>query len=167
MIFIVKAITNKEDQVADLISDRVKKKKLAVYSVARPQGLRGYVILEALDHETAEQAALKLPYVKGVLPKVLEYKEIEKMIEPVTLEINIEKGDIVEMLSDPFKREKAKVVRIDKQKEEVVVELLEVAVPIPITVKIDNVKVIRRSKEEIEEEESKKEEFSESDWNIE
>ncbi len=43
-----------------------------------------------------------------------------------------------------FKRENAKVTRIDKSKEEVVVELLEAAVPIPITVKMDSVKVIRR-----------------------
>jgi transcriptional antiterminator NusG len=56
------------------------------------------------------------------------------------------------MLTEPFKREKAKVVRVDKTKEEVIVELLEAAVPIPITVKLDNVKVIRRTKEELEEE---------------
>ena len=37
---------------------------------------------------------------------------------------------------------------IDKIKEEVVVELLEAAVPIPITVSMDAVKVIRRDNEE-------------------
>ncbi|MBS3073772.1 transcription elongation factor Spt5, partial [Candidatus Pacearchaeota archaeon] len=74
--------------------------------------------------------------------------EIEKMIEPVIADIKIEKGDIVEILTEPFKREKAKVTKVDKTKEEVVVELLEAAVPIPITVKIDNVKVIRRTSEE-------------------
>jgi len=153
MIFIVKAITNKEDQVAELIADRVAKKKLEVFSIARPHGLRGYIILEAVDREVAERAALKLPYVKGVLPKSLEYKEIEQMIEPAIEEVNIEKGDIVEILSEPFKREKAKVIRVDKQKEDVVIELLEAAVKIPITVKLDNVKVIRRTKEEVEEEE--------------
>ena len=38
--------------------------------------------------------------------------------------------------------------RIDKIKEEVVVELLEAAVPIPITIKLDAVKVIRRESED-------------------
>jgi len=33
---------------------------------------------------------------------------------------------------------------VDQTKEEVVVELLEAAIPIPITVKLDSVKVIRR-----------------------
>lgn len=158
MIFVVKVTTNKEDQALDLIADRAEKKKLNVFSVARPHGLRGYIILEALDTESAERAIYNLPYVKGLIPKAISYKEIETMIQPVVTAINIEKGDIVEMLTEPFKREKAKVVRIDKAREEVVVELLEAAVPIPITVKIDNVKVIRRTKEEgeIGEEEEEK-----------
>ena len=51
------------------------------------------------------------------------------------------------MLTEPFKKEKAKIININKAKEEIVIELLESTVPIPITVKIDNVKVIRRTKE--------------------
>ena len=38
--------------------------------------------------------------------------------------------------------ERAKVVRIDKDKEEVTVELVEVAVPIPVTIKLGTVKVL-------------------------
>ena len=66
------------------------------------------------------------------------------MLEQVKVEMNVHKGDIVEIIAGPFKRENAKVMRINKQKEEIVVELLESAVPIPITVKMDAVKVIRR-----------------------
>ena len=73
------------------------------------------------------------------------------MLEQVKHEVNIQKNDIVEIISGPFKREQAKITRIDKQKEDVVVELLEAAVPIPITVKMDAVKVIRRETEEKEE----------------
>ncbi|MBN2142156.1 transcription elongation factor Spt5, partial [Candidatus Woesearchaeota archaeon] len=60
---------------------------------------------------------------------------------------NIQKNDIAEIISGPFKREKCKITRIDKTKEEVVVELLEAAVPIPLTLKMDAVKVIRRDEE--------------------
>ena len=70
------------------------------------------------------------------------------MIEPSIATITIKEGDIVEMISEPFKKEKAKVIRIDKQKEEVVVSLLGSVVPLPVTVKIDNVKVIRREDEQ-------------------
>lgn len=148
MIYVVKVTTNKEEQALDLVANRAEKRALNVFSIARPHGLRGYILIEALDKESAEQAVFNLPYVKGIISKSLDYKEIENMIEPVVADIKIEKGDVVEILSEPFKREKAKVVKIDKLKEEVVVELLEAAIPIPITIKLDNVKVIRRTAEE-------------------
>ena len=66
------------------------------------------------------------------------------MIEQIKTPMNIQERDIVEIISGPFKREKAKVKRIDEGKEEVVVELLEAAIPIPMTLKLDAVKVIRR-----------------------
>ncbi len=147
MIFIVKVTTNKEERVLDLIEERVKKKTLNVFSVLRPHGLRGYVLLEAEDRESAEEAAFDLPYVKGIIGKTIAYEEIKNMIEPSATTISIKEGDIVEMISEPFKKEKAKVLRIDKQKEEVVVSLLGAVVPLPVTVKLDNVKVIRREEE--------------------
>ena len=153
MIFIIKVTTNKEEKAVDMISDRAEKKQLNVFSVSRPHGLRGYILLEAEDRESAEEAVFNLPYVKGIIGKTITYEEIKNMIEPSIVNITIKEGDIVEMISEPFKKEKAKVVRVDKQKEEVVVSLLGAVVPLPVTVKIDNVKVIRREGEEDEEEE--------------
>jgi len=147
MIFIIKVTTNKEERVLDMVADRVQKKSLNVFSVLRPHGLRGYVLLEAEDRESAEEAAFNLPYVKGIIGKTINYEEIKNMIEPSATTVSIKEGDIVEMISEPFKKEKAKVIRIDKQKEEVVVSLLGSVVPLPVTVKIDNVKVIRREDE--------------------
>jgi len=152
MIFIIKVSANKEDQAVDLIADRIGKKGLNVYSIARPHGLRGYILMEADSRDTVEEACFDLPYVKSMLPKTVEYEEIKSMIEPEVTSLNIEKGDIVEIIAEPFKKEKAKIIRIDKSKEEVVVELLEATVPIPITVKIDNVRVIRRERDEDKEE---------------
>jgi len=148
MIFALRVTANREDQVVDFLSSNVKRKKLEVYSVVRSHGMRGYVFLEAESMEVAQSASYGVPYAKGVLPAPVDYKEIEPMLEKSKASTNIQKSDIVEIISGPFKREKAKITRIDQQKEEVVVELLESAVPIPITVKIDSVKVIRREGEE-------------------
>jgi transcriptional antiterminator NusG len=147
-IYVVKVTTNKEDKAFEMIADKVTKKNVGIYSILRPHGIRGYIFLESPDRENAEEAAYNLPYVKGILPKNVTYDEISQMVEPVASEINIEKGDIVEIIGEPFKKEKAKVVRIDRIKEEVVVSLLNAAVPIPVSVKLDNVKVIRREDEE-------------------
>ncbi len=143
-IFALRTTANREDQVLAFVSSNAARKKLGVYSAIAPHGMRGYIFLEAVDRHEAEQAAYGVPYAKGLLPNEIEYDEIEHMLEQVKKDINIQKNDIAEILSGPFKREKAKIARVDKAKEEVVVELLEAAVPIPITLKIDAVKVIRR-----------------------
>ena len=152
-IFALRTTANREDQVLDFLSANVQKKGLEVYAVIRPHGMRGYIFVEAVDRINAEQAAFNVPYARGLLPKEIDYKEIEHMLEQVRRDVNIKKNDIVEIISGPFKREQARITRIDQAKEEVVVELLEAAVPIPITVKMDSVKVIRRDSDESEEEE--------------
>lgn len=147
-IFALRTTANREDQVMDFLVSNAAKKKLEVFSVIKTHGLRGYIFVEAMSRADAEQAAFNIPYARGILPNVIGYNEIEHMLEQVKVERNIQKLDIVELISGPFKRESAKVTRIDKAKEEVVVELLESAVPIPITVKMDAVKVIRRERDE-------------------
>ncbi len=144
MIFIIKVQTNKEERAVDMISERAEKKGLNVFSVSRPHGLRGYVLLEAEDRESAEESVFNLPYVKGIIGKTIGYEEIKDMIEPSVEAISIKEGDIVEMIGSTFKGEKAKVQKVDKGKEEVVVNLLGAVVSFPVTVKVDNVKVIRR-----------------------
>jgi len=150
MIFIIKVTTNKEERAVELIADRVEKKKINVYSIAKPHGLKGYIFLEAVDRDSAEEAAFNLPYVKGIVGQPVSYEQIKGMLEPTVESMNINKDDIVEMIAEPFKKEKAKVVRIDKAKGEAVVSLLGAAVPIPVTVKLDNLRVVRR--DEMEEE---------------
>jgi len=150
MIFIIKVTTNKEERAVDMIAEKVEKKDLNVHSVSRPHGLRGYILLEAEDRDSAEEAVFNLPYIKGIIGKTISYEEIKGMVEPSVSTITIKEGDIVEMIGATLKGEKAKVLRIDKQKEEVVVSLLGAVVPLPVTVKIDNVKVIRREEGEEE-----------------
>jgi len=134
-IYALRTTANREDQVMDFITSNIKKKELDVFAVIRPHGMRGYIFLEAATRAAAEQAAFNVPYARGILPKEIEYREIEHMLEQVKRDIDIRK-------------------RLDKAKEEVVVELLEAAVPIPITVKLDAVKVIRRESDAEEKEEA-------------
>ncbi|MBI5803415.1 transcription elongation factor Spt5 [Candidatus Pacearchaeota archaeon] len=148
MIFIIKVTTNKEERALDLISERVQKKELNVFSVSRTHGLRGYLVLEAEDVDSAKEAVFNLPYIKGIIGKPVEYEEIKNMFQPVVEATSIKEGDIVEVIGQNFKGEKAKVLRVDKQKEEVVVSLLAAVVQFPVTMKIDNIKVIRREEAE-------------------
>lgn len=143
-IFGVRVTANREDQVMGFLISNVRRKKMNVYSIIRPHGMRGYIFVEAQTKDDVEQATRGVPYARGVLDKEVEYQEIDHMLEQSKKEINIRKNDIAEIISGPFKRQQCKIARVDKAKEEVVVELLEAAVPIPITLKMDAVKVIRR-----------------------
>lgn len=147
MIFIIKVTTNKEEKAVEMIADRAEKKDINVYSVFKPHGLRGYIFIESEDRESAEEAAFNLPYVKGIIGKTISYDDVKDMLEPSIESISINEGDIVEMIGSTLKGEKAKVLRVDKQKEEVTVSLLGALIQLPVTLKIDNVKVIGREGE--------------------
>lgn len=147
-LYALRVTANREDQVMTFVSSNVVRKKVAVYSVIRPHAMRGYIFIEAESRADAEQAAYGVPYSRGILPNEIGYHEIEHMLEQAKKDVDIRKNDIAEIISGPFKREKCKISRVDKAKEEVVVELLEAAVPIPITLKMDAVKVIRRDNED-------------------
>ncbi len=143
----LRTAANREDQVVDYLVSKLHSKTLGVLAVIKAHGMRGYVFIEATSKEDAETALQGVPYARGLLPAEIPYQEIEHMLEQVKVEMNVRKSDIVEIISGPFKRENAKVIRINRQKEEIVVELLESAVPIPITVKMDAVKVVRREED--------------------
>ncbi|MBD3319162.1 transcription elongation factor Spt5 [Candidatus Woesearchaeota archaeon] len=151
-IFALRTSANREDQVMDFVASHVKQKKLPVYALIFPHGTKGYIFVEAGDRQSAEQAAYGVPYARGILPKEVQFKEIEHMLEVTKKVRNIRINDIVEIIAGPLKREQAKIVRIDQQKGEVVVHLLTAPVPMPLTMKTDAVKVIRREHDDDEEE---------------
>jgi len=146
MIFVIRVTSNKEEQAIELIERNAKKKEINISSVIAPFGLKGYILLETTTKENAEMAVYRVPYVKGILNKILDVKDIENFFRPPSEIVQVEEGDIVEIISEPFKNEKGKVKRIIKQKNEAIVDLLEAVVPMPIFVKLDNLKVIKKEK---------------------
>jgi len=145
LIFVYRVTAGQEKVVVDVLRHKVAKDKLPVYSIALLGDMRGYLILEAEDEVVARQAAMKIPHIKGVLARSMDVNEIAPLIEMRTAKLQIAKGDVVELISGPFKGEKAKIIKIDESKDEVTVELLEVAVPIPVTIKINTVKVYQKA----------------------
>jgi len=146
MIYVYRVTAGQEKVVLDMLSKKVKKENLEIYSIAYFEDLKGYLIVEGKDEVSVRQAGLRIPHIKGVLERPMELKDIEGMIEaakPAVLSIN--KGDVVELISGPFKGEKARVIKIDTNKDEVTVELTEVAVPIPVTIKANTIKVFQKA----------------------
>lgn len=147
-LFIIRTAIGREEQVLDFLASNAKKASNSIFSLLHPQGMTGYIIVEAEELPAIKQVAFGVPYVRGILSKPVSMSEIEGMIEFKPEEIDLNKGDIVSITAGPFKGEKAKVSRVDKTKAQVVLELLEAAVPIPITLGMDSVKVIGKKEGE-------------------
>ncbi len=154
-IFAVRTTIGQERTVADMLTNRAEKESFEVYTILVPHDIRGYIMVEALDKSEIEKSLKGVSHARGILEGMIDAPEIEKFYEPKPMVTKVESGDIVELTSGPFKGEKARVVRIDIKKEEITVEFFEATVPIPVTVKGDSIKVIRR---ESSDEDSKMEE---------
>jgi transcriptional antiterminator NusG len=142
MLFAYRVTAGQESIVADLLYEKIKKTKAPVNALIVSPRLKGYLIVESPSEMDAKRVITNIPHVKGVLHKPMAITEISSMLESKPAEITLNKGDLVEITAGPFKGEKAKVVRLNKEKEEVTVELIEVAVPIPVTIKIGTIKVL-------------------------
>ena len=59
-IFALRTTSNREDQVFDFISANAGKRKIPVFSIIRPHGLRGYIFIEAESRQSAEEAYHKV-----------------------------------------------------------------------------------------------------------
>ena len=147
MIFAVRTIGGREAQVMEKISSKAKMDKLRIYSILHPRGIKGYIFVEAEEKDDVLKSIFKVRNAKGIVGEV-GMGEVEKFLQPSAEQIKINTGDIVEIIAGPFRGERAKVKRVMKQKEEVIVELLEAAVPIPVTLKIDAIKIVERKENE-------------------
>ena len=151
--FIVRTTAGRERQVAERLEKLAEKEKKeegisVIKSILNPDTIKGYLFVEADSRDEVVQEVYGLSHVKGVIEKPIEFEEIKHFITAAPKPITLKEGDIVELITAPFKNEKARVKRVNKVKEEVVVELLEAAVPIPMTVSIDNVRLVQSSEEE-------------------
>lgn len=143
-IYALKTTINQEKAVGDMLAHKVKKHKVGVVAVLSPPELRGYVLVEAYDRDLLEQVIKGVPHARGLVQGETALAEVEHFLQPKPAVAGIAEGDIVELVAGPFKGERARVQRIDAAKEEITVELFEAMVPIPVTVRGDNVRVLQK-----------------------
>lgn len=120
----------------------LKNKDGKIKAILSPAELKGYIFVEGDDADTIREALKNVPHVRGVIDRPVDVEKLDKFFATKIAEIVFKEGDTVEVVGGPFKREKARIVRINEQKREAKIELLESAVPIPITIKLDLLKKI-------------------------
>jgi len=144
-IYAVKTTVNQERTVARLIEAFVEKKKKGdVRSIFAPDELKGYILVETTDPDLIDQAIQTIPYARTRIAGSSDISEVEHFLTPKPTVTGIEEGCIVELISGPFKGERAIVKRVDETHEEITIELFEAMVPIPVTVRGDSVRILSR-----------------------
>jgi len=146
-IFAIKTTSKQERTVADNILKAIDTKvtDVKVTAIIVPNELQGYVLIETPEKlNRIEQLVEKIAHARSVIKGETTLAEVGHFLIPKPVVAGIEEGTIVEMIAGPFKGEKAVVKRVDSAKEEITVELYDSVVPIPITVRGDNVRVVEK-----------------------
>jgi transcription termination/antitermination protein NusG len=161
-VYVVRTTIGQESSVAALVEAQARNKKLAIKAVLVPENVKGYVFVEATEHRYVEQVVSGIAHIRGGTIGKISEKELDSFLVPKKTTEGLSLNDIVEITGGPFKGEKARVGKIDFEKEEVVLELLETPNPIPVKVKADYIRIVEKAQlteKKSEEEEEEKQGF--------
>ena len=140
IIVAARTTTGRENAVIEAMENVVHSEKIAVKSIFHPEQLKGYVFIEGRFSDI-EEAIKNVPHVRGLINQDVNMSELERFLISEKSDIKVETNDIVEIIGGPFKGENARITRVDEGKNEITVELLEAAIPIPVTISINSVRI--------------------------
>ncbi|MDR1819743.1 MAG: transcription elongation factor Spt5 [Methanobrevibacter sp.] len=149
-IYALKTSAGQERNVARMLAGKAMESGIDIVAIIVPESLKGYILVESSTKIDMRNPVLKIPHLRGLVENrgagdsTISFEEVKKFLRPEPIISSIMKGSIVELVSGPFKGERAKIVRIDESREEAVLELIEAAVPIPVTVKADQIRIIQK-----------------------
>jgi transcriptional antiterminator NusG len=140
--FAIRTTGGQERMVADMLYTKVTAKKIGIRSVLVLDSFKGYIIVEAPDANVAYEGLAGIRHVRGQIRGDLPFKDIEGYLikKPTVTELNID--DTVEVIAGPFKGMKAKITRVDYEKQEATVVLLDSPYQIPVTVDANYLKKV-------------------------
>jgi len=140
-LFAIRTTGGQEKVVLNLLQNRVRTQKINIQSVMLIENLKGYIVLEAIDVNQAFMAIQGIRHIRGQLRGELEFKDIEGYLIKKSTVTELAVDKIVEIIGGPFKGMKATVTRIDHDKEEATVILLDAPYQLPVTVDANYLKL--------------------------
>jgi len=141
-LFAVRTTGGQEKIVMRMLEARLKMGTVDVQSVLLLDDLKGYVVVESRDVSSMFNAIQGLRHVRGQLRGELGYNEIEKYLVKKSVVSELAVDNTVEIVGGPFKGMKATITRVDKEKEEATVILLDAPYQLPVTVDANYLKLI-------------------------
>jgi transcriptional antiterminator NusG len=146
--FAIRTTGGQEHVVAKLLENRIAIKKLGIQSILVLDNLKGYIVIEAPDANIVYEALTGIRHVRGQIRGELQFKDIEGFLvkKPTVTELSVD--DIVEIIGGPFKGMRAKITRVDYEKQEATVILLDAPYQLPVTVDANYLKLVQKTSQQ-------------------
>ena len=141
-LFAIRTTGGQEKVVLRQLETKMRAGELNIQSVLIVDNLKGYVVIEANDPQEMFMATQGLRHVKGQLRGELEFSEIESYLVKKSTVSELAVDGTVEIIGGPFKGMKATITRVDHDKEEATVILLDAPYQLPVTVDANYLKPV-------------------------
>ncbi len=145
-IFPVKTTGGQERTVATFVANRAQQKKKPIYSVLALDTWKGYVLFEAPNSQVVDESIQGFKHVRSKIPGMMQYQDIEKFLVTKSMVAELNDGDVVEIVAGPFKSMRAKISRVEKEKQEITVVLLDTPYQMPVTIDASYVRIVEKAK---------------------
>lgn len=123
---------------------RIESQGIPIKSFLLPPGTNGTIIVEADNIGDVNMALSGIRHVKRVIYGTISRDEIERLVTVEEKVVEFQPGDEVEAISGPFRDMKARVIRAEKDKKEVVIEFLDASFTLPVTISVDMLKKTKK-----------------------
>ncbi|CAI9831549.1 MAG: transcription elongation factor Spt5 [Nitrosopumilus sp.] len=140
-LFAIRTTGGQEKVVMRMLEAKANADKIRIQSVLLVDNLKGYVVVEAINPNDAFMALDGVRHVKGQLRGELEFKDIEGYLVKKSTVSQLSVDDVIEITGGPFKGMRATITRIDVEKEEATVVLLDASYQLPVTVDANYLKL--------------------------
>ncbi|MFP3238562.1 MAG: transcription elongation factor Spt5 [Caldivirga sp.] len=146
----IRVVSGQEYNVAAIIRtrlelmDKEKKKYYKVASIVVPPNIQGQVYLETQHSYVAVDLSAGIKQYRGLMMGKAPLSELMKMIKR---EVKVQVNDVVEIITEPFRGFKARVIDVDERNNTVKLLLFDTATNIPVTLPIKSVRVIEGRKQ--------------------
>ncbi|MDA7955384.1 MAG: transcription elongation factor Spt5 [Nitrosopumilus sp.] len=140
-LFAIRTTGGQEKVGMRMLEAKANADKIRIQSVLLVDNLKGYVVVEAINPNDAFMALDGVRHVKGQLRGELEFKDIEGYLVKKSTVSQLSVDDVIEITGGPFKGMRATITRIDVEKEEATVVLLDASYQLPVTVDANYLKL--------------------------
>ncbi len=141
-VYAIKTVGGQECNVAFMLKGRAENRgleSLRLSAIIVLPNLKGFVFVENTTPYELQELCTGIKHYRGLVRGVMTSDEVLKSISR-PIEINV--GDIVEIIVEPFKGYRGKVIDVDRDRGQVHIELLDSSSTMPIIVSIKSVRKV-------------------------